>query len=317
MRSLKDYLLLFLKGIGMGGADVVPGVSGGTIAFITGIYEELLQSINSFDAEAFRLLFSFKLPQFWKHVNGNFLLALVSGILVSVFTLAKLISFLLENHPIQLWSFFFGLIIISSLTVTKEITKWKFVTILSGLLGIVIAYGITTITPASTPDAWWFIFLSGSLAICAMILPGISGSFIMLILGKYAFIMAAVNEMKVGTLAIFILGCITGLFTFSRAISWFLTKFHNHAIALLAGFMIGSLNKIWPWKKAILFDWRNGEQVTIQEKNLLPMEYLSETGQEPLFVQAIFFMACGFMIVVIMEKIALAIKKGRDKVRVS
>ena len=314
MRSFKDYFLLFLKGIGMGSADVVPGVSGGTIAFITGIYEELLSSINSFDAKAFRLLFSFKIKEFWIRVNGSFLLPLVAGILLSAMTLAKIITFLLDKHPIQIWSFFFGLIIISSISVAKEINKWNFYTIVSGLCGIAIAYVITTVTPSTTPNGLWFVFISGAVAICAMILPGISGSFILLILGKYAYIMSALKNLDTTIIAVFASGCVIGLFTFSRLISWFLQKFHNYAIALLAGFMIGSLNKIWPWKKAELFRFNShGEQVPTFERNLLPTDYYAETGYSPMIIQAILFMALGFMMVVIMEKIAFAIKKAKDK----
>lgn len=313
MRTFKDYFLLFFKGIGMGSADVVPGVSGGTIAFITGIYEELLNSINSFDAEAFRLLFSFKIKEFWKKINGAFLLPLVLGILLSALTLAKIITFLLDKHPIQIWSFFFGLIIISSISVGKEITKWNTFTVLSCLFGIVIAYVITIVTPSTTPNELWFVFISGAIAICAMILPGISGSFILLILGKYAFIMSALKNLDTAIIAVFASGCIIGLFTFSRLIAWFLHKFHNYAIALLAGFMIGSLNKIWPWKKAELFRFNSeGEQVPIFERNLLPTDYMTETGQSPMIIQAILFMALGFMMVVIMEKIAFAIKKAKE-----
>ena len=314
MRSFRDYFLLFLKGIGMGSADVVPGVSGGTIAFITGIYEELLNSINSFDAEAFRLLFSFKIKEFWKKINGAFLLPLVAGILLSALTLAKIITFLLDKQPIQIWSFFFGLIIISSISVAKEITKWNAYTVLSCLFGIAIAYVITIVTPSTTPNELWFVFISGAIAICAMILPGISGSFILLILGKYAFIMSALKNLDAAIIAVFASGCIIGLFTFSRLISWFLRKFHNYAIALLAGFMIGSLNKIWPWKKAELFRFNSkGEQVPIFERNLLPTDYMAETGQSPMIIQAILFLALGFMMVVIMEKIAFAIKKSKEK----
>lgn len=314
MRSFKDYFLLFLKGMGMGSADVVPGVSGGTIAFITGIYEELLSSINSFDAEAFRLLFSFKIRDFWTKVNGSFLFPLVMGIVLSAMTLAKIISFLLDKHPIQIWSFFFGLIIISSISVAKEITQWNAYSVISGICGIAVAYIITVVTPATTPNELWFVFISGAIAICAMILPGISGSFILLILGKYAFIMSALKNLDYTVIGVFATGCIIGLFTFSRLISWFLNKFHNYAIALLAGFMIGSLNKIWPWKKAELFRINaQGEQVPIFERNLLPTDYLAETGQSPMIIQAILYMALGFMMVVIMEKIAFAIKQARSK----
>ncbi|MCV9385506.1 DUF368 domain-containing protein [Reichenbachiella ulvae] len=313
MKSIKYYVLLFLKGMGMGSADVVPGVSGGTIAFITGIYEELLASISSFDLDAFKLLTKFKFKELWKHINGQFLLPLIGGILVSVVSLAKIISHLLETQPIMIWSFFFGLVIISSISVAKEISKWNALVVLSGLVGIAIAFLITIITPATTPNGLWFIFISGAIAICAMILPGISGSFILLILGKYAYIVDALNDLDFGVIIVFALGCITGLLSFSRAISWFLKKFHNYAVALLAGFMIGSLNKIWPWKKPIRFELIHGEQVPTLEKNILPTQYLEETGNNPMIVQAILFMALGFMLVIILEKVAILIKNSSNK----
>lgn len=313
MKPLKEFILLFLKGVGMGSADVVPGVSGGTVAFITGIYGELLNSINSFDQKAFQLIIKFRLSDLWKHVNGSFLLPLVSGILISALTLARLISHLLDTNPIQVWSFFFGLIIISSITVTREISKWNFGVVVSAIIGVAIAYMITTVTPATTPNGLWFIFLCGALGICAMILPGISGAFILLILGKYSYIIGAVKDLDLLIIAVFGLGCIVGLFTFSRAISWFLTKFHNYAVALLAGFMFGSLNKIWPWKKAVLFEMdSHGKQVPVFEQNIWPTEYLETTGQSAYIIQAILFMALGFMMVVVVEKIAL-MAKGNKK----
>jgi len=314
MRSFKDYFLLFLKGIGMGSTDVVPGVSGGTIAFITGIYEELLNCINSFDQKAFKYLKKGEFKKLWSHVNGSFLLPLFSGIIVSALSLAHLIDHLLEEKPVQLWSFFFGLIIISSISVAKEIKKWNVKVVLSAIVGIVIAYFVTVITPAHTPNDLWFIFVCGALAICAMILPGISGSFILLLLGKYTYIITAIKELNIGLIIVFGLGCITGLLSFSRLISWLLAKFHNYAIALLAGFMIGSLNKIWPWKMAILFEMdHHGEQIPVLEKNLMPTEYLNQTGNDPYIIQAILFMALGFMIVVIMEKVAIMMANSQKK----
>ncbi|MGL1885061.1 MAG: DUF368 domain-containing protein [Reichenbachiella sp.] len=313
MKSLKESLLLFFKGVGMGSADIIPGVSGGTIALITGIYGELLDSINSFDFNALKLLATFKLKDFWNHINGSFLFPLFAGIGLSVVTLAKVLSFVLENHPIQIWSFFFGLIIISSISVAKEIKNWNVLTIVSGLVGVGIAYGITVVTPASTPNELWFIFLCGSLAICAMILPGISGSFILLLLGQYSFVLNALKEFNLLVIIVFMAGCVTGLLSFSRLISWFLNKFHGYAIALLAGFMIGSLNKIWPWKKAELFRMNShGEQVPLFERNLLPTEYFDATGNPPMIIQAILFMAFGFMIVVILEKVALMINSSKE-----
>jgi len=310
MRNAKDYILLFLKGIGMGGADVVPGVSGGTIAFITGIYEELLDSIKSFDQKAVQLLLKGKITDFWKHVNGNFIIVLFGGILVSILSLAKLIHFLLNNHPIQLWSFFFGLIIISALLVSREIKKWRVPVIISAISGVLIAYFITEATPASTPENYLFIFLSGAVAICAMILPGISGSFILLILGKYQFIIESVKELDLAVIAIFGVGCVVGLLSFSRLVSWLLKKYHDFTVALLAGFMIGSLNKIWPWKEVISTRLnRKGELIPLIQKNLLPHEYLARVG-EPHVLQAVLFFGFGILLIIGIEKIAQMSKEN-------
>ncbi len=304
MNQLKGNILLFLKGLGMGGADVVPGVSGGTIAFITGIYEELLSSIKSVDLEAIKLLLGFKLKPFWEKINGKFLLPLVGGILLSVLTLSKLIGFLLANYPIQLWSFFFGLVIISSILVAKEIKSWKFATVASIIAGTVVAYFITEFTPAETPDSLLFVFISGAVAICAMILPGISGSFILLILGKYEFIINALNEKQLLIIVVFMLGCILGLLTFARLLSWLLNNYHNVMVAFLSGFMIGSLNKIWPWKETLkTYTDRHGELKPLVERNIWPTEFQS-LGNEPYLLQAILFGALGIGVVVLIEKIA-------------
>lgn len=312
MRRLKDYILLFLKGVAMGGADVVPGVSGGTIAFISGIYEELLNSIKAVNFENLKLLLKGEFKAFWKAINGNFLLAVFGGILVSVKSLATLIIFLKENYPIQLWSFFWGLIMISSIVVLRQITKWNWAVIISGVLGIIIAYAITTLTPAHTSDSSLMIVGSGALAISAMILPGISGAFILLILGKYEFIISAVSELNFVVLGLFALGCLLGLVSFVRVISWLLNKYHNAAVAMLAGFMMGSLNKLWPWKEVLEYRVdRHGEQVPFIESNILPNQYYEITGQDPVFIQALLYMALGFFIIVIIEKIALRISTSK------
>ena len=304
MNRLKDYILLFLKGVGMGGADVVPGVSGGTIAFITGIYEELLNSIKSIDLEALKLLFGLKIKDFWEKVNGWFLLTLFAGILISLLTLSKLIGFWLANYPIQLWSFFFGLIIISSILVAREIKKWKAVMVLALVVGTIVAFLITKFSPAETPESAWFVFISGAIAICAMILPGISGSFILLILGKYSFIINALNERDIPIIIVFALGCVVGLLSFSRLLSWLLQKFHHLMVAFLSGFMIGSLNKIWPWKETIetYVDRHGGVKPLVQE-NIWPTDYQA-LGNEPFVLQAILFGALGIGLVVLIEKLA-------------
>jgi putative membrane protein len=304
MRSLKDYILLFLKGMGMGGADIIPGVSGGTIAFITGIYEELLDSIKSFDKGAIQLLLSGRFADFWKHINGKFLIILFGGIFMSILSFAKLIHYLLNHHPIELWSFFFGLIIISALLVTRQIKKWSLIVVLAGLFGIVIAYFITSATPATTPDNYFFIFISGAVAICAMILPGISGSFILLILGKYEFIIESVKDMNLLVILVFGIGCAVGLLSFSRFVSWLLHNYHNITVALLAGFMLGSLNKIWPWKETLTTRINSkGEVVPLIQQNISPIAYMEKVG-EPLILNAILFFALGILIIIAIEKIA-------------
>lgn len=254
--------MVAVKGVCMGAADVIPGVSGGTIAFITGIYDQLLASINAIDAKAVKLFFTGKFKEFWKYINGGFLLSLFCGILISVLTLAGLMQFLLENHPIQTWAFFFGLIVASSIFILKGIEGWNMKAALFLILGVVLGITICTLSPTTTPDALWFIFLSGAIAICAMILPGISGSFILLILGKYQYIMSAISGLTSGqavgesivVLGVFAVGAICGILAFSRFLHWLLGRFHKETLITLAGFIIGSLVKVWPWndKEAII-----------------------------------------------------------------
>lgn len=310
MRTIKDYLLLFAKGLAMGGADVVPGVSGGTIAFISGIYEELIDSIKAINLNTLKVLLKGEFKEFWQQINGNFLFVLFSGIIISLKSLASVVTYLMEHNPIQLWSFFLGLILISSIVILRQIKKWSFGVVIIGLIGIVLSYYLTSMSPAQTNDSYVMIFLSGALAICAMILPGISGAFILLILGKYQLVVGALGNLDYGIIAVFIAGAATGILMFVRLISWLLHKYHNYAIAILAGFMMGSLNKIWPWKQVVEFRLnRHGEQIPFIEHNITPNQYLEITGDSPLIMQAILFMAIGFFIVVVIEKIALSLKK--------
>jgi len=308
--KVRNFTFLFLKGIGMGSADIIPGVSGGTIAFISGIYEELIDSIQSFDFKALKQLLSLDIKGFWKRINGNFLAVLVSGIAVSIISFAGVITYLLDNSPIQIWSFFFGLIVISALSVMTQVTQKSAGVVLSGALGIVIAFLVTSATPASTPDSLWFIFICGVVAICAMVLPGISGSFILLIFGKYEFILNALRTLDFTVILTFIAGCIIGLLSFSKIISWLFGRFHDVTVALLAGFMFGSLNKVWPWKLTTVFRMNShGEQVALIQENILPTEYFELTGTQPKILFAMFFMALGLFIIVIIKKIALKLKE--------
>ena len=267
MRTVKDYFTIALKGACMGAADVIPGVSGGTIAFIMGIYDEFVGSIAKVDKEAVKLLFTGRLKDFWRHVNGTFLLSLVAGIGFSVVALAGLMQMLLSDYPIQTWAFFFGLIVASSIFILKGISGWRPIDYALLAAGVVLGAVICTLSPTQTPDAMWFIFISGSLAICAMILPGISGSFILLILGKYKFIMSAIAALttNIGVLwgsegsdptlfwnsaaviAVFLTGAVVGILSFSKFLRWLLSKWHKGTLLVLAGFIVGSLVKIWPW----------------------------------------------------------------------
>lgn len=239
----------------MGAADVIPGVSGGTIAFITGIYDDLIGSLNSINKTALQLFFSGRFKDFWKHINGNFLLSLFCGILISVLSLAGLMHYLLENHPIQTWAFFFGLIVASSIFILRGIDGWNLKTILFLVFGVILGIVVCTLSPTTTPNALWFIFLSGAIAICAMILPGISGSFILLILGKYQYIMSTISGLTSGeaigenllVLCVFAVGAVCGILAFSRFLHWLLGKYNKETLIVLAGFIIGSLVKVWPW----------------------------------------------------------------------
>ncbi|KJF45072.1 DUF368 domain-containing protein [Draconibacterium sediminis] len=309
-RSAKDYFTLVLKGMAMGAADVVPGVSGGTIAFITGIYEELINSIKSINLTAIKLLFSFKLAEFWNAINGTFLISVFIGVGISVFSLAKGLEYLLHHYPILVWSFFFGLIVASAIYVARSIKRWKADTIIGGLAGIVIAYLITVITPAEANTSYWFIFLSGAIAICAMILPGISGSFILVLLGMYKFILSAVGDVNIAVILTFLIGAAVGIIAFSNVLSWLLKKYHNTTIAVLAGFMVGSLNKVWPWKEVTqtIID-RHGELKPIAERNILPATYEQITGHEAWLLGAILLAIAGFALIFVVEGIGKKLKK--------
>ena len=255
MRRLKDYITIGVKGACMGAADVIPGVSGGTIAFIMGIYDEFVGSIASINTEAVKLLFSGKFREFWKHINGNFLVSLVAGISLSVIALASLMQMLLSDHPIQTWAFFFGLIVASSIFILRGISGWKVREGLFLVMGVILGVVVCTLSPTQTPDDLWFIFLSGSIAICAMILPGISGSFILLILGKYQYIMGVISGLVSGVdvgkniliLGIFLIGACVGILAFSKFLHWLLARWNKETLIVLAGFIIGSLVKVWPW----------------------------------------------------------------------
>lgn len=303
-RSWQDYLKLSSKGMLMGAADAVPGVSGGTIAFMTGIYEELIYSLKQCGPEALSVLFKQGIGAAWQHINGNFLLALVSGILLSVLTLSRVILFWLDEYPIMLWSFFFGLIVAAIWSLIRHIEKWNIPITFAFVAGTVTAYLITSITPTSIEPTTLFIFLSGMIAICAMILPGISGSFILLLLGMYSSVLLAVKELQFFTLSIFASGCIVGLLSFSRLLNWMFSRFKTVTLALLGGFMLGSLNKVWPWKNTLETTInRHGQEIPLVQQNVLPTNFEGLTGQEPFLSYSIALMVFGVVMVILLEKL--------------
>jgi len=309
-RGIVAYLVITLKGMGMGAADVVPGVSGGTIAFISGIYEELIDSIKAINPSAIQKIWKEGIGAFWKAINGTFLFCVVLGILISVLSLARILEYLLIHHPILIWAFFFGLIIASAIFVAKKIDSWNVVTAISLLIGIIAAFIITSITPAEATHAYWFIFVSGAIAICAMILPGISGSFILLLLGQYQYILNALNEGKLDIIAVLLIGALIGIIGFSNLLSWLLRRFHNTTVAILAGFMVGSLNKIWPWKETIsTFTDSHGEIKPLVQHNMLPGNYETLTQNDPQVVMALLMAAAGILLILLFEGLS-KIKKA-------
>ena len=322
MRKLKDYLMVGVKGACMGAADVIPGVSGGTIAFITGIYDEFVGSIARVDSKAVRLLLKGRIGEFWKHINGWFLLSVVAGIGVSVVSLAGLMQMLLSDYPVQTWAFFFGLIVASSIFILRGISGWKALD--GGLLALGVVLGVTvcTLSPTQTPEALWFIFLSGAIAICAMILPGISGSFILLILGKYQYIMGAISGLATGEnfsqnlviVAVFLVGAVCGILGFSKFLHWLLARWNKETLIVLAGFIIGSLVKVWPWSNAEAIVCSQNPELALMAENLeggLPAELVSQymAGADLHIAGAVVFALIGFSLVTGVEIVGKMLAK--------
>ncbi len=323
-RSFKQKSLLFFKGMAMGAADVVPGVSGGTIAFITGIYEELLESISRIGPQTIKILRKEGIAAAWKQVNGPFLLNLILGILVSIASLAFIITYLLEHHPIPVWSFFFGLIIASIILVGKKLkTGFTLLNIVGLISGTLVAYFITIASAVSSDLSLPYVFLCGMIAITAMILPGISGSFILLLLGAYSGVLGSISEffgaLKSGDtalilssgslLGVFALGCVTGLLSFSKALNWMFKHAHDLTISILTGFLIGSLNKVWPWKITDeVFIKHEGtpkeEIVPLVQHNALPAEWAMSTNLDAQVGIAITMIVLGFLLIIVIEKFA-------------
>ncbi|MAD00684.1 MAG: DUF368 domain-containing protein [Pseudomonadales bacterium] len=299
---MKEYLLIFLRGVAMGAADVVPGVSGGTIAFISGIYDRLLAAIAACTPDKLIWLLRGRIAETWRAVDGAFLATLLAGILCSIASLARLITYLLEHHGVLLWSFFFGLILVSVYLVGREISRWNAWTLLAAVAGALFAYVITVASPLALSVTPLNVFLGGCIAICAMILPGISGSFILLLLGLYSGVLHAVKTADLGLLGLFALGCVVGLLSFSRLLSWLLSHARNVTLAFLTGLLVGSLNKVWPWKQTLT--WRtnsHGEQVPLTEANLLPQHYSQLTGEASLWQAGLALMVLGVALVLLLE----------------
>ena len=301
---MKHYLLLFLKGMAMGAADVVPGVSGGTVAFISGIYDELLHSLAQLP-KAIMLLLRGRLSEAWQCANANFLLVLASGILVSVLSLARLITVLLDTQPIALWSFFFGLILVSTHIVARAVQHWRISRLVSALLGCIFAWWITVAAPVQLDGTPLTLFLAGAVAICAMILPGVSGSFILVLLGLYSVVLGAVKELDLLVLMIFASGCLVGLLSFSRLLNWLLTRWRDLTLAFLAGLMVGSLNKVWPWKQTVTWMTNShGQLKPLLQDNLLPSQFAQLSGGDAQLLLAICLAISGAVLVLGLEALA-------------
>lgn len=298
-RNMKEALKLFLKGLAMGSADIVPGVSGGTIALITGIYENLLAAIKSFDIKTLRLFFTGKIVAALSRVHIRFLFSVFLGISVAIISLARLMNYLLSNHPVHTWSLFLGLIAASVFAVGRRVENFFRTPFLFFVVGAVSAWFFVSMIPVKTPTTYWFIFLSGFIAICAMILPGISGAFILLILGKYAYITGALKNPfsteNILVIVVFCAGCAAGITVFARVLRWLLHKWHNVTLAFLTGLLAGSLRKIWPWKETLETVTIRNKEYVINEMNVLPETFNSSV------ILAMGLAVTGFIVVCIVE----------------
>ncbi len=289
---------IFLRGLLMGAADIVPGVSGGTVAFITGIYDTLIDSIRAVDMVFVGRLVKLDIAGAWQHVNGGFLLALLAGIATSIFTLAQLVSWLLENHPVPLWAFFFGLILASAMVLLREVGRWTVVRVLCLLAGVAVAVAIS-LSPAMRLDGGYTgVFLAAFLAICAMILPGISGSFILVLLGMYGTVLAAIRDLDLLFILVFVVGAGAGLLCFSRLLYWLLHHFHQATMAVLTGFLFGSLTVVWPWKRVLAWvEGSHGQLRPAQQLPVSPSDFQVYGGQDPRLLTCVVLALLGFALV--------------------
>jgi len=301
-RTMRDYILLLVKGMSMGAADVVPGVSGGTIAFITGIYDELLHSLKQIGPSALQVLLKQGFSAAWQFINGNFLLTVFGGILISLKTFAALISYCLQEYPLLVWAFFTGLIMASVWLLLRQNSAWRWPHVVASVLGALFVFAISEASPTQLPGEWWVLFLGGFVAICAMILPGISGSFILLLVGLYPVFLQAITDLDIVALASFGLGCVCGLLVFSRFLSWLLDRYHQLTLATLIGFLIGSLNVTWPWKQTLESSVnRHGELIPLVQQNVLPGNYELLVGQDPQLAGSLILLLVGLFLVLSVE----------------
>jgi putative membrane protein len=329
-RRFLDYIIISLKGVAMGAADAVPGVSGGTIAFISGIYEELIATISNVNLSLLKTLKKKGFKAFWSQLNGNFIVALLTGIIISFVSFMRLAKYLIEQHPVLIWSFFFGLITVSIYFVGKQITKWNLTTMVALTFGAFTAYYITGLHSLASNSNPLFLFFAGAIAICAMILPGISGSFILVILGAYKTLSDAFHDFDLKKIALFVFGAIVGLLSFSRVLKWLFKNYHNTTLAILTGFIFGSLNKIWPWKETVsVLNEKTGAVIpfseisnlgtlsiyqqqtndfethkTVVENSISSFQYTTvNNGVDSQLLPAIILMIVGFLTIFILEKI--------------
>ncbi len=310
---MKEYLSYFLKGMAVGIANIIPGVSGGTIALITGIFERLIDAIKSFDITAFRLLLSGRWKLFVERTDFYFLVTLFAGVAVAIITLARLFDFLFHHYPVYIWAFFFGLVLASVYYVGKTVEKWKMSVVLSFLVGTAVAVAVSVINPAKENDSFLYLLLCGVVAVCSMILPGLSGSFVLILMGNYQLVaIQAINNMDLSVIIPVGIGAVVGLVAFSHVLSWVFKRYKDQTIAMLTGFILGSLSILWPWKEAVYlknaagdFVMKHGEKVVAKYSVVFPESFNTEV------MLGFLFMVLGYFTIVFVEKMAQS-KPGNE-----
>jgi putative membrane protein len=302
-------MFLYAKSLCIGAVEVLHGVSGGSMALILGIYHELVFSISEIDRKALAYLRKYQWKLCWKKINGNFLLTVTTGIIMGWFSLLWLIGYLHRYFFIPVNAFFFGLIFISTLLILRKIKVWNLRIVLAFFAGVALSYTFTVLTPLSLPDNLFTAMLAGIISVCSLFIPGVSGAFILLLLGKYQYIVASFIELNAAVIAFFFTGCIIGLAVLSRIIRWMLAHYQSVTVALLAGLTIGALNKLWPWRNVIEYASNGmGDRIPASDKSVLPWDYVTVTGKDPQVLQAILMVALGVFIVVIIEKVVARLK---------